>query len=129
MTADLTDEISPHFHLKPVIGEPFSLVCPLESNPPVSYSWIKYSNLDRKELQAIPDDMVFSDDKHQWRVDWYDIYHNGLYVCHTSNSSGSQSYTHDTLFFLHADCKSIMSLVNLGMCDILYVKFSVPVKQ
>lgn len=91
--------------MKPIINEPFTLTCPLESNPPSTYSWAKYSNLDRRILHNISTDVMFSDDGRQWRVDYYEAHLNGLYVCHASNSLGALSYSHDTVFFLHADRK------------------------
>ena len=53
----------------------------------------------------MPSDIFFTEDKRQWNVEWYKTHHNGLFICHAANSLGVQSYSHDTLFFLHAESK------------------------
>lgn len=106
-TADNTNAI------KPVVNQPFTLTCPLEANPPATYSWFKYHTLDR--IAAAPDfsdNMCFSFNKRQWSVDWYQSHHNGLYVCHAYNTLGNGSYSHDTLFYLQADCKFCIVITN-----------------
>ena len=100
-------------HHKPVIGEPFTLICPLESSLPATYGWTKYNGLDRKAALNMSRDMFFSENGRRWSVDWYQTHHNGFYVCHMTNVSRSQSYSHDTLFFLYADCKSLVSIRRL----------------
>ena len=90
---------------KPVVGEPYTLRCPLEFNSLLAtYTWTKYGSLDRT-MTNITSNVIFSDNYRQWRVNWYEPHHNGLYVCHVSTSKKNQSFYHDTLFFLQANRK------------------------
>lgn len=113
-------------HLKPVIGEPFSLTCPFKANnSAVTYSWTKYSNLDRKVGENLPSNMLLFDNGRQWKVDYYETEHNGLYICQASSSHKFQTYSHDTVFFLHAHCK----LVHLQTCSVLMLCITLQLVQ
>ncbi len=89
----------------PVIGRPYELTCPLQSDPPPSYTWTRYRNIDRREKLSFAGDVVFSENGRKWRVEGYTGEHGGVYECHATNQMGDENYSNDGLFFLKATSK------------------------
>ena len=89
----------------PVYGEPMTLVCPLQSNPPAEYAWKRYS-IDGSQSLNISTDVKFTEGGQRMEMVAYrpDL-HNGLYVCEASNSLGSKEYRNSNRFLLSTTCK------------------------
>ena len=98
---------------RPVYGEPMTLLCPLESNPPSNYTWKRYSINGSVQLN-ISRDIQFTENDRQLLIDAYQPdAHNGLYMCQASNGLGSREYTDWNLFLLNITCKSTGDLLVL----------------
>ena len=91
----------------PIIGEPFSLACPLEGNPNAAYHWRKSPSLDGSEESSDinDDDVIFSQDGRSWHVDAYSEHDNGLYECYATNAFGTASFSDVHTFFLTTESK------------------------
>lgn len=98
----------------PVIGRPYELTCPLQSDPPPSYTWTRYRNIDRREKLSFASDVVFSENGRKWRVEGYTGEHGGVYECHATNQIGDENYSNDGLFFLQATSKNLVGSCWLG---------------
>lgn len=83
----------------PVLGSPFELHCPLQSNPPANYTWT-YHSLDGRERLSIPNDVILTDRGRRIIFTEYTANYNGIYECHAENELGAEDYSNDGLFFL-----------------------------
>eukprot|EP00731_Ephydatia_muelleri_P019847 Em0012g672a len=95
---------SPGYSSVPVVGQPFGLTCPLEGNPPLTYTWERYPTIDRQSPPLpLPPTLTFGAGGHSWEVDSFSAQENGFYVCKGSNALGSHSYVNVRHFYLNAD--------------------------
>lgn len=89
----------------PLLGNPFTLECPLAANPPANYSWRKYASLNRNKEIVLSDQVVFSKNGKVWHISSYSENENGVYECRASNQLGAEVYSDDILFFLQPNRK------------------------
>ena len=98
---------SPGYSSVPVVGQPFGLTCPLEGNPPLTYTWERYPTIDRQSPPLpLPPTLTFGEGGHSWEVDSFSAQENGFYVCKGSNALGNHSYVNVRHFYLNADSRS-----------------------
>lgn len=91
---------------QPLLGLPFKLGCPIDANPPASYKWIAYANIDKSRRHDLPMGLIYlSEDHRRWGVrEWITDY-DGFYVCCARNALGETCYNDTTNFFFTTDSK------------------------
>lgn len=86
-----------------MLGEPFTLTCPLEGSPPAVYWWERYRDIHMREQVSLPSDLIFGDDGRSWSVQSFEMRHQGMYICSASNSMGVEKYVNTALFYLSTE--------------------------
>lgn len=88
-------------------GMPLAISCPLGSNPPPAYSWIRYSDVDMGSRLPWPDNLAFIEDdtNKTWATDHWTSDYNGFYVCCAENLLATTCYHNANQLRLFADRK------------------------
>lgn len=78
-----------------IVGLPVSITCPIEGgNPPPTYQWKRYNDIDQYELLSLPPDLVYRNvlDNRTWSAQHWQESMNGFYVCCGTNYVGTHCY-------------------------------------
>ena len=91
-----------------VFGMPLTVSCPLSSNPNSTYSWIRYSDIDRERRLPWPNGLIFieSDTNQTWATDYWSSDYNGFYVCCAENILATLCFHDVNQLRLFADSES-----------------------
>lgn len=91
-----------------MVGQPLTLSCPIDANPPALYTWTAFENIDEFRQQDLPANLIYqSGDRRSWSVDVWSTEYNGFYVCCAGNVLGETCFRNITNFFFRADSKSL----------------------
>ena len=74
-----------------VLGEPYDIECPYESNPPAQYEWTRVPSCGSVgEPLSWPPDTILYNDNRTLRLDGVLPLHYGYYNCSATNAFGSE---------------------------------------
>jgi hypothetical protein len=99
---------------EPVAGLPFVAHCPVTSNPPSSYTWQRYNDIDQTTSIPLPSQLQYTDlTNRTWSVDSWHQSMNGFYTCSASNPLGLYQYIDKiALRLFNEDCQGIGSITS-----------------
>ena len=73
-----------------ILGEPYDMECPWESNPPAQYDWSRVPSCGSvREPLSWPADTIFMNNNKTLRLDGVQPLHYGYYNCSATNALGS----------------------------------------
>lgn len=76
-----------------ILGEPYDIECPYESNPPAHYEWTRVPSCDRVgEPLSWPTHTILYNNNKTLRLDGVLPLHYGYYNCYATNAFGFGSY-------------------------------------
>ena len=88
------------------MGQPLTLSCPIDANPPALYNWTAFETIDEFRQQELPTSLVYlSENRRSWLVNVWSTDYNGYYVCCASNALGKTCFRDAMHYFLRADSK------------------------
>ena len=73
-----------------VLGEPYDMECPYESNPPALYEWTRVPSCGSVEPLSWPPNTILYNDNRTLRLDGVLPLHYGYYNCSATNAFGSE---------------------------------------
>ena len=72
-----------------ILGEPYDIECPYESNPPAHYEWYRVPSCGTAgEPLSWPTDTILFNNNQSLRLDGVQPFHYGYYNCSATNALG-----------------------------------------
>ena len=76
-----------------ILGEPYDIECPYESNPPAHYEWSRVPSCGTTgEPLSWPTDTILFNNNQSLRLDGVQPFHYGYYNCSATNALGIGSF-------------------------------------